>query len=1196
MNRHSEEPPDWEAQRNRIIGLGETSIRKSYYPELQQRIQELEKKNEELNAAYEEMTATDEDLRQQIAETGRKEQELRASEERFRNLIEASPVPIVLARDGLFIYTNSAFCRMTGYECPDDILGKHLLEFVAPECRERVAGYVHSRNQGEPAELHYESTGVRRDGTIFPYEITIAVIELSDGPVTMAFITDITRRKKIERDLAESRDYLNTILASVKAGIILIDAKSREIIDINATAASMIGLPRDKIIGNFCHRFLCPSETGSCPVCDLGMEVDNSERVLLTADGNELPVIKNVARISISGRDCLLETFIDNTERKRAEETLRESEERFHSLYANMIDGAALHELTYDENGIPDDYIIIETNPAFEKHLGISRDRVIGKTSRDAYGVDEPPYLETYARVVSTGEPEVFETYFPSIDKHFSISAYCPSKGHFATIFEDITERKRAEDALARSGSRLKRAEFIAGLGHWEFDLATRNVRVSDGARAIYGLSGKDWSIRDVQKIPLPECRPMLDEALRALVAENRPYDVEFRIRRPTDGEILDIHSLAEYDPKADVVFGVIQDITDRKRAENALRDNEAFLTSIIENLPPMLFVKDARDHRFVRFNRAGEELIGHTREEMIGKNDYDLFPKEQADFFTEKDRLVLKGKIPIDIPEEKIRTRAHGERILHTRKIPILDQSGEPRFLLGISEDITERKIQEHILKSQLDLGIALQKISGLRETLETCLSAAIKIANMDAGGIYLVDAASGALDLAVSHNIGDEFVKIISHYPADSVNAQMVMDGKPIYAPYRETGVVHTLVHDREGLRVIGIIPISFGGRVTACLNVSSHTLDEISPSGRIALETLSTQIGAAIEQKKAEDALRDSEERYRSLVDITDTGYLVLDSQGLVIDANDVYVRLTGRSSLEELIGRPVTDWTAPHDLERNAREVEKCMKTGHVRSLEIDYIRPDGTLQPVEINATVFHTASGDIILTLCRDISARKRTNVALQQARNKLNLLNAVTFQDIQTAAFSLAAYQELVKTALSDPKARSYIDKQEIFLKKMVDTLDFAKNYQEMGIQPPRWQNVRQVFLYAISHLDFLHMKQNLHLDNLEVFADPLFEKALFNIMQNVLEHGIRATEVTLHYEHQADSLLLIIEDNGVGIPAEEKHMIFDRGYGKGTGLGLFLVREVLSITGMNIRETGISGQGTRFEITVPRGVFRVE
>lgn len=477
------------------------------------------------------------------------------------------------------------------------------------------------------------------------------------------------------------------------------------------------------------------------------------------------------------------------------------------------------------------------------------------------------------------------------------------------------------------------------------------------------------------------------------------------------------------------------QQVDETLKKERDLRESEEFLSGIVENLPLMIFVKSASDLRFVRFNKAGEDLLGYERSSLIGKNDHDFFPRDQADFFTRKDRQVLADKRAVDIPEETITTRLLGERILHTRKIPIVSSSGNPRYLLGISEDITERK---------------------------------------------------------------------------------------------------------------------------------------------------------------KSETALRDSEERYRTLVDITETGYLVLDMKGFVIDANEVYIQLTGRKSLDDLVGRPVSEWTAPHDQERNRRAVEACLSTGYVRGLEIDYIHPDGTLQPVEINATVFHSESGDVVLTLCRDISERRRIHVSLQQARNKLTLLNAVTFQDIQTAAFSLAAYQELAKNAAVDPKVQKYLDKQQVFLKKIVDTLEFARNYQDMGIHPPRWQNIRQVFLFAISHLDFLNIRQDLHVDNLEVFADPLLEKVLTNIMQNVIGHGVHATAVRLAYAEGNEGLRLTIEDNGVGIPTEEKNMIFDRGYGKGSGLGLFLVREVLSITGMTISENGTPGQGTRFVITVPHGAYR--
>ncbi|MDD1693744.1 MAG: transporter substrate-binding domain-containing protein [Methanoregula sp.] len=217
-----------------------------------------------------------------------------------------------------------------------------------------------------------------------------------------------------------------------------------------------------------------------------------------------------------------------------------------------------------------------------------------------------------------------------------------------------------------------------------------------------------------------------------------------------------------------------------------------------------------------------------------------------------------------------------------------------------------------------------------------------------------------------------------------------------------------------------------------------------------------------------------------------------------------------------------------------------------------------------------------------------------KSEKALLQARKKLTLLNTLTIQDIQTGIFSLTGYFHLAKQNGCSSKAEECLDKGWEILQNVENSLHFAKKYQNLGISQPRWQNVNLALLNALSHLDFSRISRSVDLGSLEVYADPLLEDVFVTLMENVLIHGAGATEVRLRYEEKPGGITILVEDNGPGIPAKEKESIFSGEYHHKGVTGLFLAREILSITGISIRETGEPGTGARFEITVPKDMYR--
>jgi PAS domain S-box-containing protein len=245
---------------------------------------------------------------------------------------------------------------------------------------------------------------------------------------------------------------------------------------------------------------------------------------------------------------------------------------------------------------------------------------------------------------------------------------------------------------------------------------------------------------------------------------------------RPEDIELLS--SLAARAARAIATAQLIHDqrlTTSEFETQAAERAKELsaanqFLDSVIENIPNMIFVKDAKDLRFVRFNVAGEDLLGFSRSELIGKNDFDFFPTDQAENFTAADRETLLSRRLVDTPEETIQTKSKGERILHTKKIPILDATGEPAFLLGISEDITEaRKAQEALRQAQEEAERAnrakSQFLANMSHELRTPLNAILGFSELlseDVTGQY--DAPTRHRFVAQIHSSGQHLLQLIN------------------------------------------------------------------------------------------------------------------------------------------------------------------------------------------------------------------------------------------------------------------------------------------------------------------------------------------------------------------------------------------------------------------------------------------------
>lgn len=389
------------------------------------------------------------------------------------------------------------------------------------------------------------------------------------------------------------------------------------------------------------------------------------------------------------------------------------------------------------------------------------------------------------------------------------------NKPHFVVLSRDVTGRKNAEAALRYSETRLHQAQAVARLGSWHLNARSNVLEWSPETYRIFGLAeGSPMSYETFLDCVHPDDREAVDRAWHAAL-RGAPYHIEHRIE--VGGEIRWIDEQAEIefdvDGKALGGIGTAQDITERKEAETKLRVTMQLLDSVIENLPNMVFMKRADDLSFVMLNKAGEELLGYSRDQLMGRNDYDFFPREQADYFARMDREVLERGFE-EIAEEVVNTRHQGQRILNTKKIALRDETGEARYLLGLSVDITERKEAE---KRTFRLAY-FDSLTGLpnRQSFLERLGREVKGAELQGRKLAILfmdlDGFKSIND-TMGHNSGDLVLQwaadrlrksirpsdLLSRMDADQVEVELARLGGDEF-----TALIPDIVHAEDALRV--------------------------------------------------------------------------------------------------------------------------------------------------------------------------------------------------------------------------------------------------------------------------------------------------------------------------------------------------------------------------------------------------------
>jgi PAS domain S-box-containing protein len=510
-----------------------------------------------------------------ITERKQAEKAMRESEARFKALHNASFGGIAIHDEGIILDCNQGLSEMTGYPVTE-LIGMNGLLLISDKSRTAVMNNILSGY-----EKPYEAVGLRKNGEEFPMRLEARNVPYKGKTVRTVEFRNIIEQKQAEKALRESEEKYRVLFDTFPLGITVSDP-SGKIVESNATAAKLLGVQRDEHEARHVDgeewRIIRPDGTlmpvdeyASVRALKENRRVENVEMGIVKTDAE-------ITWISVTAAPLLLEkygvvvTYGDISARKRAEQD-------YQTLFREMLDGFALHEIICDPKGCPVDYRFIAVNPAFEHMTGLKAASIVGRTVMEVMPETEPYWIETYGKVALTGEPAFFESYSSELKKHFEVTAFQPAANQFACIFADITDRQKAKEEKAKLDAQLQQAQKMESIGSLASGIAhdLNNIlfpisglsemllddispdtpehksieqihksakRGSDLVKQILAFSRQS----NPQKLPI-RIQPILEEALK-LVQATIPRNIEVKSHINTDcgmifGDPTQIHQIA---------------------------------------------------------------------------------------------------------------------------------------------------------------------------------------------------------------------------------------------------------------------------------------------------------------------------------------------------------------------------------------------------------------------------------------------------------------------------------------------------------------------------------------------------------------------------------------------------------------------------------------------------------------------------